>query len=77
VPVARSRQSRVPTRLTCPGVDRNTLMWTLVIFFGASLMFAAIRNATEEGGVGLVLAAQLAAGALLVTAIVLYVRRRR
>jgi hypothetical protein len=58
-------------------VERNTLLWTLVLFFGASLMFATIRDATREEGVGVALAAQLAAGLLLVAAIVLYVRRRR
>jgi hypothetical protein len=57
-------------------VDRNTLLWTLVLFFGASLMFATIRDATRGEGIGVALAAQLAAGLLLIAAIVLYVRRR-
>jgi hypothetical protein len=57
-------------------VDRNTVLWTLVVFFGASLMFATIRDATRGEGIGLALAAQLAAGLLLIGAIVLYVRRR-
>jgi hypothetical protein len=57
-------------------VDRNTLLWTLVVFFGASLMFATIRDATRGEGIGLALAAQLAAGLLLVAAIVLYMRKR-
>jgi hypothetical protein len=57
-------------------VDRNTLLWTLVVFFGASLMFATIRDATRGEGIGLALAAQLAAGLLLIAAIVLYMRRR-
>jgi hypothetical protein len=58
-------------------VDRNTLLWTLVVFFGASIMFAAIRNATSEESAGVELAAQVAAGLLLVGAIVLFMRRRR
>jgi hypothetical protein len=58
-------------------VDRNTVLWTLVIFFGASIMFAAIRDATKDEGAGLSLAAQLAAGLVLVGAIVVFVRRRR
>jgi hypothetical protein len=58
-------------------VDRNTLLWTLVLFFGASLMFATIRDATRGEGIGVALAAQLAAGLLLVAVIVLYMRRRR
>jgi hypothetical protein len=57
-------------------VDRNSLLWTLVIFFGASIMFAAIRNATSDESAGVQLAAQLAAGAVLVAAIVVVVRRR-
>jgi hypothetical protein len=58
-------------------VSRNTVLWTLVIFFGASVMFGYIRNATEDSGTGTTLAAQLAAGLLLVAVIVLYVRRQR
>jgi hypothetical protein len=58
-------------------VDRNTLLWALVVFFGASIMFTAIRNATEDEGAGLQLAAQLGAGLLLAGAIVVFVRRRR
>jgi drug/metabolite transporter (DMT)-like permease len=57
-------------------VDRNTVLWALVVFFGASVMFGAIRNATEDESAGLQLAVQLGAGLLLAGAIVLYVRRR-
>ncbi len=58
-------------------MNRNTALWTLVLFFGASLMFATIRDATRDEGAGTALAAQLAAGALLVLVIVLWVKRRR
>jgi threonine/homoserine efflux transporter RhtA len=58
-------------------VDRNTVLWTMVVFFGASIMFAAIREASDEDGIGVSLAAQLVAGVLLVALIVLVVRRRR
>jgi hypothetical protein len=57
-------------------VDRNSLLWTLVVFFGASILFASIRNATNDESAGVQLAAQLAAGAVVVAAIVLVVRRR-
>jgi hypothetical protein len=57
-------------------VDRNSLLWTLVVFFGASIMFAAIRNATNDESAGVQLAAQLAAGAVVVVAIIVVVRRR-
>jgi hypothetical protein len=53
------------------------VLWTLVLFFGASVMFAAIRDATQDEGTGLSLGAQFAAGLLLVGAIVVFVRRRR
>ncbi len=58
-------------------MDRNTVLWTLVVFFGASLMFSTIRKAAEDEGVGVALAAQLAAGVLLVVLIALFLRRRR
>ena len=58
-------------------MDRNTALWTIVLFFGASIMFAAIKNAAEDEGTGVALGAQLAAGALLVGALVLFVRRRQ
>jgi hypothetical protein len=58
-------------------VSRNTVLWTLVIFFGATIMFGYIRNATEDSSTATSLAAQLAAGLLLVAVIVLYVRRQR
>ena len=58
-------------------MDRNTALWALVLFFGASIMFAAIKNATEDEGSGVALAAQAGAGLLLVGAIVLFVRSRQ
>jgi hypothetical protein len=57
-------------------VQRNTVMWTLVLFFGASVMFAAIRNATRDESVGTALAAQAVAGVLLIVLIILFVKRR-
>ena len=58
-------------------MDRNTLLWTLVVFFGASIMFGAIGNATSDEGAGVRLVAQVGAGLLLVGAIVLFLRLRR
>jgi hypothetical protein len=58
-------------------MERNAVLWTLVVFFGASLMFAAIDNATEDEGVGVSLGLQLLAGLALVGAIVVIMRRRR
>ena len=58
-------------------MNRDTVIWTLVLFFGASIMFGAIRNATEDEGTGVSLGLQLAAGLLLIGAVILFVRRRR
>jgi hypothetical protein len=70
--------SRLPdrARLWSRPVNRNTVLWTLVVFFGASIMFAAVRDATRDEGAGVSLLAQLGAGALLVGAIVIYMKRR-
>ena len=64
-------------RLSCPAVDRDTVLWTLVVFFGASVMFGLIRQASEDDGIGVSLLAQFAAGALLVVFIALYMRSRK
>ena len=53
------------------------LLWTLVVFFGASVMFGAIGNVTSDESAGVRLAAQLGAGLLLIGVIVLVYRRRR
>ena len=58
-------------------MDRQTVLWTLVLFFGASLLFATIRDATRDEGIGLALVAQFGAGVLLVTAIVVLMRGKR
>jgi len=57
-------------------VNRDTALWTLVLFFGASIMFGALRAATKDAGAGLSLGIQLAAGLLLIGAVVLFMRRR-
>lgn len=58
-------------------VDRNTLLWTLVLFFGASLLFGTLRRATEDSSTGVTVAVQVGALALLIAAIVLVVRSLR
>jgi hypothetical protein len=52
-------------------------MWTLVVFFGATVLFGAIRTSTEGEGIGVQLGAQAVAALLLIGALVLFVRRRR
>lgn len=51
-------------------------MWTLVLFFGASVLFASVRNVTDDGSYGIQLGAQAVAGLILVGAIVVFVRSR-
>jgi hypothetical protein len=58
-------------------VERNDLAWPLVVFFGASLLFAAIHRTTKGQGAGLSIGLQALAALLLIGAIVLYVKRRR
>jgi len=53
------------------------VLWALVLFFGASILFAALRRATEDAGRGTTALVQVAALALLIAAIVLVVRRLR
>jgi hypothetical protein len=56
-------------------VDRTTLLWTLTLFFGASLVFAFLRRATEDSSTAVTVAVQVGALALLVAGIVVVVRR--
>ena len=58
-------------------MDRSAILWTVVVFLAASIMFATIRNATEDESVGVTLGLQALAGLVLVGAIVLILRRRR
>jgi hypothetical protein len=58
-------------------VDRNSLLWTIVVFFGASVLFGAIANATEDESTGLRLALEAAAGLALIGLLVVIVRRTR
>ncbi|HEV3000870.1 MAG TPA: hypothetical protein VGW75_09055 [Solirubrobacteraceae bacterium] len=57
-------------------MDRNTLLWTLVVFFGASIVFRAIRDATKDEPLAVSLLAAAAALGVMVAAITVFVRRR-
>jgi hypothetical protein len=59
------------------GVDQNTLLWTLVVFFGGTVLFGAIRNLTADESVGVRIGAQALAAAIVIGALVLFVRRVR
>jgi ABC-type arginine transport system permease subunit len=58
-------------------VDRQTLLWVLVVFFGASIVFRAIRRATEDEPIGITLLVGFAALVVIIGAISFVVRRRQ
>jgi hypothetical protein len=58
-------------------VDRNTTLWTIVVFFGAAVMFGAIGNATEDESAALRIGLQVVAGLVLVGLLAAYVHRTR
>jgi MYXO-CTERM domain-containing protein len=58
-------------------MDRNTILWTLVVFFGATVLFGVIRNATEGESAAVTLGVQALVGLLIVGAIVFVIRRWR
>jgi hypothetical protein len=57
-------------------MDRNTLLWALVLFFGASILFGTIREATEGESLAVRLGLQLVTLGVLIAAIVAFVRLR-
>lgn len=58
-------------------MDRNTLLWTIVVFFGATVVFGAIGNATEDESALVRIGLQALAGLLLIGVLVAVVRRQR
>lgn len=57
-------------------MDRKTALWCLTVFFGASIIFQALRSATDSSSDGVSLAVQAGALAIMIVAIVLIVRKR-
>ena len=53
------------------------MLWTLVLFFGASVLFGSLRRATADSSTSVALLVQVAALALAIGVIVLVVRRLR
>jgi uncharacterized membrane protein YhaH (DUF805 family) len=58
-------------------VNRSSALWVLVLFFGCSILFGALRRLTEDESTGVVVGVQLGALAVVVTAVVLVFRRLR
>ena len=57
-------------------MSRQTLLWSLVLFFGASIVFGAIKNATKDESTLVTLGLEAVALAVIVAGIVLVTRRR-
>ena len=57
-------------------MHRQTLMWTLVAFFGASLAFNAVKDVTADEPVWVTLAVEVVVLAAIVGLIVAIVRLR-
>ena len=53
------------------------MLWTLVVFFGATVLFGAIGNLTEDESDVLRIGLQVFAGLLVIGLLVAYVRRQR
>jgi len=58
-------------------VERNTVLWALVLFFGASIVFGTLRRVTEDEPAGVVIAVQVGALVLIIAVLVLVARRLR
>ena len=58
------------------GVNTTYALWVLVLFFGASILFAGLRRLTEDESTAVTLGVQLGALAVVVAVIVVVVRRR-
>jgi len=56
-------------------VERRTVLWALVAFFGASIAFRAVQEATEDEPTGVTLLAEVAVLVVIVALIVVLVRR--
>lgn len=56
-------------------MNRDRLFWALALFFGASIAFRAIQTWTEDETIWVTLGLEVVFLAVLVTAIVLVVRR--
>jgi len=57
-------------------VDRQTLLWTITAFFGASIVFQAIQQLTDGESTATTVLAQVVAMVVIVAVIVAIVRLR-
>ena len=57
-------------------MDRNSVLWVLVVFFGGTVLFGGLRRLTEDESAGVTIAVQVGALVLVVVGLVIFVRRR-
>ncbi|HEV7807554.1 MAG TPA: hypothetical protein VGO80_17170 [Solirubrobacteraceae bacterium] len=58
-------------------MDRKIILWSLVLFFGCSILFRAIDAVASSGGKGMSVAIQALVAAALIGTIVLVWRMKR
>ena len=58
-------------------MERNTLLWSFVLFFGGFVLFGALRRATEDSPTGVTVAVQVGALAVVLVLVVVVVRKLR
>ena len=58
-------------------MDRKIILWSLVLFFGCSILFRAIDAVAVSGGKGMSIAIQAFVAAALIGTIVLVWRMKR
>lgn len=57
-------------------MDRTTLLWTLALFFGASIAFRVVQDVTRDEELWVTLVAETGLLVAMVAVIVVVVRRR-
>ena len=57
-------------------MDRDNVLWLLVVFFGGTVLFGGLRRLTEDESAGVTIAVQVGALALVVVGLVIFVRHR-
>ena len=57
-------------------MDRTTVLWTLVAFFGGTILFGYLRQLTEDSSTGVQIGVQVGALALVIAVITVIVRRQ-
>ena len=57
-------------------MNRDAVLWVLVVFFGGTVLFGGLRRLTEDESTGVTVAVQAAALALVIGGLVAFVRYR-